>query len=151
VRSGLVAWARVTAKNAWASSGPMVAALSSRPKAVPSPRAVGGVAPLQQEAQPYDVAGQPGHQHPAAEVVAGLVGPATERLLLGDPPPLAGELPQPQVARVPGQHLPDRLQLAQPVVVDGPAVTEARVCCGVTSQSLAELPARGSNPSSPVR
>jgi hypothetical protein len=101
------------------SSGPTAAALQPCERR-PQPLAVRGVAPLKQEAQPHHVPGQPGDQHPAAQVVADLVGPAREVLLLGDAAPLAGQLPQPQVTRVPGQGLAHRLQLAQPVVVDGP-------------------------------
>ena len=45
-------------------------------------------------------------------VVAGLGSPAGEGLLLGDPAPLTGELPQPHLTRIPGQLAADRLQFA---------------------------------------
>jgi hypothetical protein len=91
------------------SSGPTAAALQPCERR-PQPLAVRGVAPLKQEAQPHHVPGQPGDQHPAAQVVADLVGAAREMLLLGDAAPLAGQRLLRRDRPVPGRDAGSRVE-----------------------------------------
>ncbi len=84
------------------------------------PLAVRRVAAAHQQAEPHQVAGEPGGDHGRAELVTGLGAPAGETLFLGDALPLAGQHVPPHVARVPGQGGARRVQLAQAVVEHRP-------------------------------
>jgi len=75
---------------------------------------------VHQQAQPHQVAGQPGGDDNRAQVIAGLGAPAGEGFFLPDPLPLAGQQMQPHVVRVPGQGAAGAAQLAWPVVKDVP-------------------------------
>ena len=82
------------------------------------PLRVWRVPALEQKAEPHDVPCQPSREHPRAELVSDLGGASDERLLLVEPPPLGGEQPEPDVARVPHERGAKRLQLAETVVED---------------------------------
>jgi hypothetical protein len=82
------------------------------------PLAVGRVAPVHQQAQPHQVAGQPRGDDNRAQVVTGLGAPAGKVLFLPDPLPLAGQQVQPHVVRIPGHAAAGTVKLTRPVVKD---------------------------------
>ncbi len=82
------------------------------------PLAVSGVLFFHQETQAHQAVRQAGRHQARAGVVAHAAAAPHEGLLLADLGPLRRQQVQPHVRRVPGQLLADRLQPAQPIMID---------------------------------
>jgi hypothetical protein len=128
---------------------PTAVYVASSRKADPSHLLLGRVAALLEEAQPHDVADEPGGHDTRAELVSDLRGSADERLLLIETPPLAGEDPQPESSGYQASVSRAVVRSPSPSWNTAPPVTSRRTCCGAVSQPRIVTSSRGSKPSRP--